>query len=203
MMSGVDFLINTDRSFEQGDVTTVSKRQYQFRDFSFWTDEAIDRSVTRYQQVVSSRKEAEWSVEPHTIVSLADPVETAPRTNRKPEPVLELPAYFQKRVIGERSVNTLQEWECAILEVRGDTVFAMATSVISREPDQHYIEIPIFEFQPSDHSRLREGVLFRLIIGFVTKANGQRSREAILYIRHQLPRNDTDLSPLLDVLVDD
>ncbi|MFL6728012.1 MAG: hypothetical protein ACJ8FS_16090 [Sphingomicrobium sp.] len=201
-MADNEVLVNTDVSFERPEITRLARAQYQYREFSFWTDEAIDRSVNRYQQSLWSDWKQDWKPDLASYLPEAV-IEPLGLRNRRDEPALELPAVFQKRVIGERSVSTLQEWECAIIEIKDDTVHALATSVIAREPDQNYIEIPLFEFQPSDRAKLRAGVVFRLIIGFVMKPNGQRSREAILYIRHQLPRSEKDVDKLLDLLVDE
>lgn len=196
MMLDSETLVNTDLSLEQADSKTLSKEQYPSRDFAFWTDKAIKRSVTRFRDSLSVPNAPDAKM----VNAVAHP---APESNRRIEPSLDLPAVFRKRVIGEKSVSTLQEWECAVQDVRDGTVFALATSVIAREPEQNFIDIPLSEFQPSDRERLREGVLFRFIIGFVMKPNGQRSREALLYIRHQLPHRRVDLEPLLDVLTDD
>jgi hypothetical protein len=195
-MLDTDTLVNTDSSLDLTDHRTGTRQQYPARDFAFWTTQAIGRSVSRYRDSLSSAK----AFEPDLLT-----VEIAPATqsNRREEPTLELPAVFRKRVIGEKSVSTLQEWECAVQEINDGVVHALATSVIAREPEQNFLDIPLSEFQPSDRARLREGVLFRLIIGFVMKPNGQQSREALLYLRHQLPRRKVNLEPLLDVLTDD
>ena len=201
-MSDTLVVENTDPSFDEADAVALPKSQFQYRDYGFWTRPAIERSVTRYQHSLTKHELAPIQVQK---IEIGTDVTSTPRgvLNRNQEPMLALPAVFRRRTIGDKSVSTLQEWECAVLDVRDDTVFAQATSVIVREPDQNYIEIPIFEFQPSDREKLRPGVIFRLIIGFVSKPNGQRTREAILYIRHQLPRATNDISPLLDILVDD
>lgn len=165
--------------------------QYSSKEFSFWQGGVLQRSVARYRSRTGKPKiafdEAQALISPEQI-------------DREEITVLDIPSVFRSRTVGEKSVNTLQEWECVVVDVDDAHVTAMANSLISPTEDQHYIEIPLMEFQEADRSLLNTGVVFRLIVGFVRKASGSRTRESLIYVRHKLPRKQVDFSSELNLL---
>jgi hypothetical protein len=190
-------LINTDIFLEANDSgDNLAVMQYESKLYNFWSDDALKRTFTRYaSSTTGHRMHVGYDVD----VPLSTPSDQA---NSKEDVVLDLPAVFQSRTVGEKSVNTLQEWECVVKHVGDEHVFAVATSVLFADEGESYLDIPLDEFDPEDRSRLRNGLVFRLIVGFVRKRNGIRTREALIYIRHQLPRKHRNIDSLLDELVD-
>jgi hypothetical protein len=166
--------------------------QYRTRDFGFWTGTQLKRTVSRHYDLGVRDSDPLWPFE--------DKRELLEPTKDEESHVLDLPAVFKPRTVGEQSVNTLQEWECVVIDSNAESVTAMARSLLIREEDQQYIQIPIQEFPPEERDRLERGVVFRLIVGFVRKPSGSRIRESIIYLRHQLPKRDRPIEGLLEFL---
>lgn len=158
--------------------------QYEKRDFAFWGTDFFSRSVNRLKANDDTKTHAiSWgagSLHPldcQTLHSQRDEEEA------RRDAILDFPEVFKTRVYGERSVSTLQEWECVIERIEADAVVATAKSLLDWAPEDHVLTIPFGEFSPSDRPVLKRGVIFRLIIGLSKKASGVRTREAICYLR--------------------
>lgn len=169
--------------------------QYVYRDYEFWTGEPLNRTVNRYK---SLSYPASFTSNPVEWPAPAfEPIRES-RSNADSRQVIDLPAVFRPRTIGEKSVNTLQEWECVVTSIDADTVHSMATSLIDRSASQHYMDIPIGEFTAEDRGKLTNGTVFRMIVGFVKKANGTKTRESLIYVRNKLPRKQVSIDQTLD-----
>tara|TARA_B100000678_G_C18200913_1_gene499412 strand:- start:335 stop:925 length:591 start_codon:yes stop_codon:yes gene_type:complete len=156
----------------------IDLMQHDKRDYSFYSGALYRRSINRAQS--DSRE-----IEPDCYHPLdSRPIHDGRKANEKTcDRVIDFPDVFRPRVYGERSVSTLQEWECVIDDLDNENVIAQAISLIEDSPEKHILTIPITEFSPLDHAKLHRGTVFRLIVGFAKKANGARSREAICYLR--------------------
>ena len=164
---------------EEARPTKVEFFQYESKDFDFWTRDRVGRSVNRYILLDTDRRVTKNDA-PHPM-ELDDPIQSP--TKQADSNLLDFPDVFQARLIGEKSVNTLQEWECVIEEVDEDVVIASGRSLIDASPEENMLEVPITEFADKDKTLIGPGVVFRLIIGYSKRPSGQRIRESICYVR--------------------
>lgn len=161
----------------------VDLLQYDKRDYSFWDEDFFKRSINRLMLNRAPVSTASGELtELHPLDSQTSYISREEEERRRDE-ILDFPEVFKTRVYGERSVSTLQEWECVVEDVDDLEVKAIGKSLIDISPEENVIAIPLQEFAPSDRDKLRPGVMFRLIIGLSKKANGMRTREAICYLR--------------------
>lgn len=175
--------------------TKFELAQYHVKDFNFWSREKVSRSINR---LLSSDVDASSS-----ISKVPYPLESGTSvkylsTDWSSE-AINFPNVFQARLIGEKSVNTLQEWECVIEFIDDDIVTARGTSLLDDDPESNILEIPMREFAQKDWDELSSGVIFRLIIGFTKKPSGQRIRESICYLRRSLPPLGYDLEGITNL----
>lgn len=183
-----------DLSLETG-AAALDTIQYHDKDFDFWKEQPLRRNVARYFQRVGARRNEEKDS--------ADLSETVSQDLAHEDAVLDFPTVFRARTIGEQSVNTLQEWECVVTDIEKDIVTATARSLLTRNPEVEFMDVPLSEFPVEERQNLTSGVVFRIIVGFVKKPNGTRTRESVIYLRHRLPKRRRDMSSLLELLSDD
>ncbi|MFN2100348.1 hypothetical protein [Altererythrobacter sp. MF3-039] len=176
--------------------------QYEKRDFSFVDEDFVQRSINRLKSDTTSRS-SDYLGQYENLHPLDNPAlhQQRDEEEKRRARILDFPEVFKSRVYGERSVSTLQEWECVVESVTSEgKVEAFAKSLIDISPEDHMISVPLEEFSPSDRDRISPGVLFRLIIGLTKKASGMRTREAICYLRSTANRADLDTHQILDKL---
>lgn len=160
--------------------------QYEKKDFTFFSEALYRRSINR---VATPSEREKYPLHPLDCMEV---VLGRTSEQQERESVIRFPEVFKARVYGEKSVSTLQEWECIIEDVVDEKVISQAISLIDVHPDTNILTIPLAEFSPTDRPRLQPGVVFRLIVGFAKKANGARSREAIIYLRNHLKHLPTE-----------
>jgi|LakMenEpi03Aug12_release.lakeMendotaPanAssembly.Ray.scaffolds.fasta_scaffold133676_2 hypothetical protein len=174
--------------------------QYGVKNFNFWRTEDLDRGVNRYITTFRSG-----------ILSASDMSDDSPEQqideefNSKlddDEKVLNFPAVFVSRVLGERSVNTLQEWDCVITSIQDNIIEARGLSLLDDDPQYEVLHIPVEEFCPDDRPILIPGVVFRFVIFFARKANHQLSRESTCYVRKSFSVNQNVDTSALSVFLD-
>lgn len=180
---------------EEARPTKVEFFQYESKDFDFWTKDRVDRSINRYMSSDAERRAPkECGLHP---MELERPIQ-APM-NKAMSKVLDFPDVFQARLIGEKSVNTLQEWECVVEDLDDDMVIASGLSLIDSSPEQNVLQIPLREFADKDKALIGPGVVFRLIIGYAKKPSGQRIRESICYVRRTVASHCADLEGIANL----
>jgi hypothetical protein len=156
---------------------SIDTIQYDIKDFDFWDKQTLDRSVKRH---VNARHHSE-----NIFEQIEDdlPMNSLLDEDRV---VFNLPSVFTRRILGERSVNTLQEWECVVQHVEDEIVYAKGVSLLDDNDERQVLEIPTREFSEVDRKALASGTVFRLIVGFVKKASGTQKRESFCYVRRKL-----------------
>ena len=89
------------------------------------------------------------------------------------------------------SLTALQEWEGRVVAVDDDTFVALLIDVTAAEASSQFgmdIEdeeaiIPLSEIDDSDRERLREGSIFRWVIGYAHTLGGRRRRISDIVFR--------------------
>ncbi|MEH3105493.1 MAG: hypothetical protein PGN12_16530 [Sphingomonas phyllosphaerae] len=114
-----------------------------------------------------------------------------------------LPAFtFRPTTIGVHSMNTLQEWEGLIIDVRGDGFSARLKDLTDRNRREELAEFDFDAVDKVDLVRVREGAVFHLIVGY-TRRSGARRLETIVYFRRHLAKSNDDAGNFLADLLDE
>jgi hypothetical protein len=167
----------------------IDKFQHFHRQFGFWTKEVLNRTVARNAKATEQRTDETAFVD--------DPLANVTQLE---SPVIDFPAVFTTRTVGEVSVNTMQEWECTVDQIENAVVHSKARMLVGSSKEQEYLSIPLKEFSADDQLLLAPGTVFRLIIGFARKPNGSNARQAITYIRRYLPKERRGLDDMIRFL---
>lgn len=174
---------------------SVDLLQYGVKDFNFWTNEDLDRGVNRYITTFKSGTLTASDVSDDCSEQQID--EEFNSKLDDDEKVLNFPAVFVSRVLGERSVNTLQEWDCVITSIQDNIIEARGLSLLDEDPQHEVLHIPVEEFGLDDRPILIPGIVFRFVVFFARKANHQLSRESTCYVRKSFSANhNVDTSAL-------
>lgn len=167
----------------------IDKFQHFHREFGFWKKGALDRTVERSVRAGEMR-----------MIETAPLADDLANVTRFDAPLIDFPAIFHKRTVGEISVNTMQEWECTVDEIVDEVVHSKSRTLVGAETEDEYLSIPLREFSAEDQQLLAPGTVFRLIIGFTKKPNGSNARQAITYIRRYLPKERRGLDDMIRFL---
>ncbi|MEM9086212.1 MAG: hypothetical protein AAGB23_09850 [Pseudomonadota bacterium] len=188
-----------DKSIQAG--FDLDVLQYESRDYSFLDKDFLWRSAKRLKKSAYSEVTTKVDLSPaiHPLDSETLHRQRLAEEDLKRE-ILNFPEVFKTRVFGERSVSTLQEWECVVETVEDGVVISTALSLLDEAPEEQSMSIPLTEFAPTDRKDLRRGVIFRVIIGLSKKASGARSREAICYLRKSRVNSYAEAHSLFDGL---
>lgn len=104
-------------------------------------------------------------------------------TSARFEPVPTLPAYAPVQPRAD-SFQALQEWEGVVTCVGQDTFQASIIDLTAGETTPNEIaEISIEDLHEDDLPRLREGAIFRWVIGYAKSASGMKTRGSKVYFR--------------------
>ncbi len=169
----------------------IDKMQYNHNDFSFWSKSMVDRSVKRHLLKPTDFADSLRDVD-YKVPDYQEEIDN--------DSVISFPAVFNARLVGEKSVNTMQEWECVVEDVTENTVFAMGRALIDGSGSTEFLEIPLEEFSPDDKDILSAGIVFRFVIGWVRKPNNMRVRQSLIYVRRHLPKKQKTVDELFDLL---
>ncbi|MEZ5682045.1 MAG: hypothetical protein R3E14_12220 [Erythrobacter sp.] len=90
---------------------------------------------------------------------------------------------FLGRVVGKRSIHTLQEWEGVVERVDRDKFSAQLWDLTVDRRNREFADIPISLVNRVDRSDLKEGAIFRLIVGVAVTDKGNRINDAVVYFR--------------------
>lgn len=173
-------------------------------DNNFWSDERINREISR-SDVARCWSGGEVATQGLKICANEFQSDDSEAFSYDASVrVFEFPQVFVSRRIGEKSVNTLAEWEC-VLDWRDDenrTIEVFYDQVLGGEEARGRMSIPFDEFSDRDLERVSRGHVFRLIVGYSKRQDGSRRRESIVYVRPQILNKTVKFGKLLDLLVD-
>ena len=112
------------------------------------------------------------------------------------KPIISFPA-IPKRVVSGPSLHALQEWEGHVLEIRPTDFLAHLVDLTADASHAgEEAAIPRAELSDEDNARMREGSIFRWVIGYERSPAGTKKRVSHIVFR-DLPvvtRNDLDRS---------
>lgn len=194
-------LVNTlDQSFDD-----LYLQDNENVDNEFWHQGRIHRQVAR-SNVNRTRHGADVKtgsfVACSTERAISDGAEAL--NAEEGENLFDFPQVFVSRRVGEKSVNTLAEWEC-VFDCRdevGRTIEVVYEQVLGGAGSKGKMSIPFEEFSDRDLERVSRGHIFRLIVGYSKRQDGSRRRESIVYVRPQLNRRAEKFGDLLDLLAE-
>ena len=83
--------------------------------------------------------------------------------------------------------EVLQQWECIILEVGGDSVYCQMHDLTDESSPEEFAHVLISEFNEYDRPILSEGAVFYWSVGYIHRSNGQIRRSSQLRVRRMPP----------------
>lgn len=103
--------------------------------------------------------------------------------------VITLGDAFQSRVVGKRSMHTLQEWEGFVETVEEDGFVARLKDLTSPKQSVETAEIPSSVVDREDRNRIAPGAVFRMTVGVAVTDHGNRINDAVIYFRRFTENN--------------
>ncbi|TCM27782.1 hypothetical protein [Novosphingobium sp. ST904] len=101
--------------------------------------------------------------------------------------VLPVSGAFQRKVIGKKSMNTLQEWEGYVSSITPDSFEAILADLTDRSRGQERAVIPLSLLDGDEIEHLKLGAIFRMVIGLAITENGNRINDHVIYFRRYMP----------------
>lgn len=144
---------------------------------------AVGTSATTVSETASIARE------PIQSAPVPVPEEGATGTMQSPvdiPPTLPFPGQYTP---GSRSTfHALQEWEGYVLEIHGDEFVARLVDLTAGSShEEEEATIPVAELSATDAAALREGGIFRWVIGYQFDPSGAKKRVSQIVFR-DLPR---------------
>ncbi|QZD92983.1 hypothetical protein K3162_02790 [Qipengyuania xiapuensis] len=97
--------------------------------------------------------------------------------------VIDVGAAFRGKVVGKRTMHTLQEWEGVVDSIGTDKFHAQLRDITSARNVKEFAQIPINLVERGDRAQLKEGAIFRFIVGVAVTDKGNRINDAVIYFR--------------------
>lgn len=174
-------------------------------DNEFWHQDRINRQVVR--------SSTGWARSGHNVETLGFTLCRSSRSVSDDSEELnaeeggglfDFPQVFISRRVGEKSVNTLAEWECVMDRRDEESRMVEVTyeQVMGGAQSRGKMSIPFEEFSDRDLERVSRGHVFRLIVGYSKRQDGSRRRESIVYVRPQVFGRNEKFGDLLDILTE-
>ena len=155
------------------------------------------------QDVAGDAKEVDARI--GTLSRLArQAVDDAVRADR--QPVGASPAVPNASHVAGESYSALAEWEGTVIEVgqetfsaslmqipRGTIVSAETRSRLRNSVQMERTELPIEDVLPTDRDLLKQGALFRMVVGYLISPTGTRRRSLSVVFRRLPQWRESDL----------
>lgn len=175
-------------------------------DNEFWSRDRISRQVSRsdvHRLWLGSDFSTSTLVEKAHDQAVSDDSEAL--NADEAANVFDFPQVFISRRLGEKSVNTLAEWECVIdrRDEENRMIEVTYEQIVGGADSRGKMAIPFEEFSDRDLDRVSRGHIFRLIVGYSKQQDGSRRRQSIVYVRPHVREKAVKFGSLLDLLVDE
>ena len=101
---------------------------------------------------------------------------------------------LQERRAPKATFHALQEWEGYVVEI-GETDFVarLIDVTAGSEHEDEEATIPLDQISDRDAERIREGSIFRWVIGYECSASGTRKRVSRIVFRDEPATTEADL----------
>ena len=107
--------------------------------------------------------------------------------------IVDLPRLPARRMPATR-LHALQEWEGYVVEIGDEEFTARLTDVTARASyEQEEAVIPLAEISDGDAAKMREGSIFRWVIGYELSAAGTKKRVSQIVFRDLRVTTEADL----------
>ena len=107
--------------------------------------------------------------------------------------IVDLPRLPARRMSATR-LHALQEWEGYVVEIGGEEFTARLTDITAGASyEQEEAIIPLSELSDGDAAKMREGSVFRWVIGYERSASGTKKRVSQIVFRDLPAITEADL----------